>query len=197
MFGWEWERDIDFRTNQVRAWRRKGRGELFEYWVPMVDDLERLLRAQADDQLARWGKVSRYVWPNAANSNHDDGREFVRTVFKPALFKAGILRLIETRQTTQVRAGFVCGRNKDGTPKRVPGLRTVEKLHRRVEGSFRWKDLRHTFASWMRKRGVHLDAIGSLLGHRPGSPCTYVYAHLTSDLKEQAVNRLAGLLTVQ
>src|SRR3989442_5393415 len=132
------------------------------------------------EQIARWGQASRWVFPNANNSGPDDGRVFCDRVFEPALIAAGINRVVETKETKEVRAGR--------------GRRTIEKVKRQVERSFRWKDLRHTFASWLRRKGADLDVIAELLGHRPNSPMTARYAHLTADIKHAAVRRLTGLV---
>ena len=75
------------------------------YFVPMVPDLERLLRAIEAEQVARWGKPSRFVFPNATNTGPDNGDTFVRTVFRPALLRAGIDRETITPETVRVRAG--------------------------------------------------------------------------------------------
>ncbi len=180
MFAWKWDEDIDFVASQVRSWRRKGDGKLHVYWVPMVEDLNRTLRAIQEEQIARWGQRSRWVFPNAENSGPSDGRDFCDRVFQRALVRAGINTVCETTETKQVRAGR--------------GWRSVQKRSRRVERTFRWKDLRHTFASWLRRRGAELDVIGALLGHRPNSPMTTRYAHLSTDIKHAAVRGLAGLI---
>ena len=125
---------------------------------------------------------SRCVWPNPTNTGHDDGDTFVRTVFRPALLRAGIDRETITPETVRVRAG--------------KGHREVTKQTRHVEHTFRWKDLRHTFASWLRQKGVGLDSVGALLGHRPNSPMTSRYAHLTAEMKRMDVERLSGIVTV-
>ncbi len=83
------------------------------------------------------------------------------------------------RATTRVRAG--------------EGYRTVQKAHRRIERSFRWKDLRHSFASWLRMHGnVELGTIRDLLGHTTAR-MTERYAHLAADMKHAAVQKLSGL----
>jgi integrase len=74
------------------------------------------------------------------------------------------------------------------------GFRTITKKRRHVERNFRWKDLRHTFASWLRRKGEELGTIGALLGHREGSRMTFRYAHLTEGHKHEAVRRLEGLI---
>ena len=178
MFGWTWERDIDFAAKQVRGWRRKGDGTERSYWVPMVDDLERVLRDIRGEQTAR-GARSKWVFPNERNTGPANGAEFVRTVFQPALIEAGINKVIETTETVKVPAG--------------KGYRTVNKVHRQVERSFRWKDLRHSFASWLRMHGnVELGTIRDLLGHTTAR-MTERYAHLAADMKHAAVQKLSGL----
>ena len=73
-------------------------------------------------------------------------------------------------------------------------VRTVDTVRRQIERNFRWKDLRHTFASWLRRAGAELGVIGAMLGHRPGSPMTERYAHLTAGMKHEAVRRLSGII---
>jgi integrase len=55
---------------------------------------------------------------------------------------------------------------------------------------FRWHDLRHTFASRLRIRGVPLETIADLLGHK-GLTMTRRYAHLGPSQLHEAVSRLA------
>ncbi|TMB44817.1 MAG: hypothetical protein E6J55_07970, partial [Deltaproteobacteria bacterium] len=125
---------------------------------------------------------SRWVFPNATNTGPDNGDTFVRTVFRPALLRAGIDCETITTETRRVRAG--------------KGYREITKRTPHVEHTFRWKDLRHTFASWLRQKGVGLDSIGALLGHRPNSRMTGRYAHLTADMKRTDVERLSGMVTI-
>lgn len=55
---------------------------------------------------------------------------------------------------------------------------------------FRWHDLRRTFASRLRMRGIPLETIADLLGHR-GLTMTKRYSHLGPSQLHEAVARLA------
>jgi integrase len=55
--------------------------------------------------------------------------------------------------------------------------------------NFHFHDLRHTFASWMRLKGVELDELKEILGHRSIS-MTMRYAHIKPETKDKAISRL-------
>ena len=57
----------------------------------------------------------------------------------------------------------------------------------------RLHDLRHTFATWLRQRGIELDVIASQLGHRD-LRMTKRYARIASAQVRQAVNGLDSVL---
>lgn len=55
---------------------------------------------------------------------------------------------------------------------------------------FRFHDLRHTAASWMRQNGVPIEVVQKVLGHKD-IQTTMKYAHLHDDEKAQALDTLA------
>jgi integrase len=178
MLGLRWA-DVDFTTRSVHAERRKGRrGEPIKVVVPINDDLLAVLRALPSRGRSEW------VFPNATNTGPEDGDTFNRLVFQPALIKAGLTKVIETRETKQVRTQLWCGATS------VPGWRTIETCSRRLERTFRWKDLRHTFATRLRMRGVDTGTIRDLLGHT-SDRMTKRYAHATTNHLHEAVQRLS------
>ena len=56
-------------------------------------------------------------------------------------------------------------------------------------------DLRRTLGSWQASQGTSLPIIGAMLGHRPGSPATAIYARLMLDpVREAAENAVTAML---
>jgi integrase len=60
---------------------------------------------------------------------------------------------------------------------------------------FRFHDLRHTAASWMRMSGVDLHTVATLLGHKD-LRMTARYSHLSPDFLGEAVNKLDSVFGV-
>jgi integrase len=75
-------------------------------------------------------------------------------------------------------------------------LRIDRSFHRAMRAAgieeFRFHDLRHTFASHLAIRGVPLETIGALLGHKDPK-MTKRYAHLSPTTLKQAVHALQDL----
>jgi len=53
--------------------------------------------------------------------------------------------------------------------------------------------LRHTFATYLRSLGVDLKVVQDLLGHQAFKTTVDIYAHVTTEEKEEAVTRLAEI----
>jgi integrase len=58
-------------------------------------------------------------------------------------------------------------------------------------GNFTWHDLRHTFASRLRRKGVDIPTIMELMGHK-SIATTLRYAHIGADQLQAAVERLTA-----
>jgi len=79
-------------------------------------------------------------------------------------------------------------------PERIRSIKTAFTASLRRAGieDFRFKDLRHTFASHMVMRGATMKELQELMGHKTMN-MTNRYAHLSPEHKKKAVNRLNGL----
>ena len=79
-------------------------------------------------------------------------------------------------------------------PRTISSIKTSFKgaLRRAGIEDFRFKDLRHTFASHMVMRGATMKELQELMGHK-NMAMTMRYAHLSQEHKKKAVNLLTGL----
>lgn len=59
---------------------------------------------------------------------------------------------------------------------------------------FRWHDLRHTYATWLRQEGAPIETVQKLLRHRDIST-TMRYAHVDRSEMQEAVQRLTSKVT--
>lgn len=57
---------------------------------------------------------------------------------------------------------------------------------------FRWHDLRHTHATWLRQKGVALEVVSQSLGHS-GIAVTQKYAHVAQHEVREALQKLPSL----
>jgi integrase len=90
-----------------------------------------------------------------------------------------------------------------------PGLNSTDKVFPKLEGSavsiafmracrsvgirdFRFHDLRHTAASWMRMQGADIHTVAQLLGHKD-LRMAIRYQHLSPAMLSVAVNSLDTL----
>jgi len=79
-------------------------------------------------------------------------------------------------------------------PGKIKSIKTSFSAAVRRAGieDFRFKDLRHTFASHMVMRGATMKELQELMGHKTMT-MTMRYAHLSHEHKKKAVNLLNGL----
>ena len=79
----------------------------------------------------------------------------------------------------------------DGRPPAFCGTYVFGKIKKKsnVPPEMVAYDLRHTFASWLRMKGEHLDTIAKFLGHSK-LETTQRYAHLHPDYLRASMNKL-------
>lgn len=96
-----------------------------------------------------------------------------------------------TRWKAQGKGKGLVFTNADG--ERIGSVKTAwtKLLSDAAIESFRWHDLRHSFASKLVQKGVALPVVRDLLGHGDFK-LTLRYAHLSDDQKVDAVARLAA-----
>ena len=80
-------------------------------------------------------------------------------------------------------------RNAAGETLNVNAHWFVDAIRQAKIPNFRWHDLRHTYASRLRQKGVPLGNIAELLGHK-GLKMTRRYAHLAMSNQHEVVSRL-------
>ena len=80
-------------------------------------------------------------------------------------------------------------RNAAGKTLNVNAHWFVDAIRQAKIPNFRWHDLRHTYASRLRQKGVPLGNIAELLGHK-GLKMTRRYAHLAMSNLHEAVSRI-------
>jgi len=81
-------------------------------------------------------------------------------------------------------------RNLDGETLNVNAHWFPDAIRAAGIKDFRWHDLRHTYASRLRQRGVPLGHIAELMGHK-GLSMTRRYAHLSIANLHEAVSRIS------
>lgn len=100
----------------------------------------------------------------------------------------GVLRRLRSRSDG---TGHVFISEETGKPFGYGPKHWFTEAVRQVEiKDFHWHDLRHTFATRLREKGVPLEDIADLLGHK-GLGMTRRYAHTNLARLHQAVSRLA------
>jgi integrase len=97
-----------------------------------------------------------------------------------------VLRKLKARSNP---TGRVFISEETGKPLNCPKHWFTDAVRLAGIADFHWHDLRHTFATRLRGRGVALEDIADLLGHKTLA-MTKRYAHISMDRLHQAVNQL-------
>jgi integrase len=71
----------------------------------------------------------------------------------------------------------------------------LQRCTRKLITNFHFHDLRHTFASYLRQRGIDLHTISKLLGHKD-TRMTNRYSHLSVDSLRNAISVLDQTATI-
>jgi integrase len=101
---------------------------------------------------------------------------------------------IETALRSQPHSGPLGHVFRGVTPDQVTV--TFRCLCRRLEIiNFRFHDLRHTAASWLRMSGADIHTVAQLLGHKDLRMAAR-YQHLSPAFLAEAVNRLDGVFWI-
>lgn len=80
-------------------------------------------------------------------------------------------------------------RSEKGQALHNPKYSFLAALRQAGISNFTWHDLRHDFATRLRRKGVPLEDIADLLGHKTLA-MTRRYAHVSMERLRQAVSRL-------
>ena len=96
--------------------------------------------------------------------------------------------------TVLIYDDFVAFENKESGEKIFADLKNVDEYFRKIVKEsnikdFHFHDLRHTFASWLAIKGISLNTIKELLGHK-SITMTQRYAHLSPDSRQNAVEQI-------
>jgi integrase len=194
---------LDVREERIRLERdsanqwRKARGYALHSdlrKVTFADHLKPMVVLSLNTGV-RWGELTRLLWTNI-----DLKKKLLTVVGETA--KSGstrhlplnsvavaILKKWKKQQTVEA----LIFHNKDGN--KFDNLDKSWKaiLKAAKVTSFRWHDLRHTFASNLVMAGVDLNTVRELMGHSD-IKMTLRYAHLAPEHKASAVNKLVKKL---
>jgi integrase len=106
----------------------------------------------------------------------------------------GALMVLRKLKACPSTAGRVFISQETGKPLNCPKHWFTDAVRLAGIADFHWYDLPHTFATRLRQRGVALEDIADLLGHKTLA-MTKRYAHISIDRLRQAVEQLSVTLT--
>jgi integrase len=189
------EREEEMRQHRERAneWRReRGYEQLRDLRVvPFADRLKPLVLTSLHTGIRR-GEAFNLKWPDidlslAVMTVAGGGTKTITTRHVP-LNSEALQVLKDWKSQTSDTGSYVFPSNKGG---RLNNIKTSWSglLKRAGITSFRWHDLRHTFASKLVMKGVDLNTVRELMGHTD-MKMTLRYAHLAPEVKAAAVEKL-------
>ena len=180
----ERDRRAKLRRARGNAWRsERGRDALPDI-TGYVDHLQPLVLISLNTGMRR-GELTSITWDDV------DLRRKVVTI-RGGYSKAGRARHIQLNsEALEVLKRYRKQHSGEG---RIFAVHSVKKawgelLTKAKISSFRWHDLRHSFASRLVMKGVDLNTVRELLGHSDLT-MTLRYAHLAPEQKAAAVEKL-------
>ena len=189
-------RDDARRAARLSAniWRRERGYEPWPDYGPYTDYVTPLVFVALNTGLRR-GELLQLQWRNVDLTRKvltvcGEGAKTGQTRHVP--LNSEVVEVLRAWTTADAEPGsFVFSGDTTTTPltearKAWAGVLRTAKIM-----SFRFHDLRHTFASKLAMAGVDLNTIRELLGHRKIS-MTLRYAHLAPEHKADAVERIVG-----
>lgn len=167
--GLVWD-DIDFKNNIIKIRRtRVFAAERYEKWTYVVDD------PKTPSSVRELPMTQRMKSAFLSYRNH------ILSLF-------GQLPYTGEHQFIFIKSEY---NNEVGTPYRGESVNSA--MNRIIKSQdlprIRVHDGRHTYAVRLREAGVSLDDIAELLGHSD-TKTTRIYAHITPEIKERAVDKL-------
>jgi integrase len=189
---------LEEREERIRAGRRSANKWRKERGYTLLPDLDALPFADHLKPMAlvskntgiRRGELFKLEW---SSINFDQANLTVKGEHsKSGLTRhvpLNVIALNALKEWRRQSAGTLVFPGEDDDP--LTDIKTAWKnlLKNAKIKDFRWHDLRHDFASKLVMKGVDLNTVRELLGHKD-IKMTLRYAHLAPGIKKEAVNRL-------
>jgi integrase len=190
------ERDDARRAGRVSAntWRRDRGHEPWPEYGTYTDYVTPFVLVALNTGLRR-GELLQLQWRDIELERRTvtvrgEGAKTGQTRHVP--LNSEIAAVLRAWRPTVAESGWFVFGGRDTTTPLTEARKAWRGLLRGARiSSFRFHDLRHTFASKLVMAGVDLNTVRELLGHRKIS-MTLRYAHLAPEHKADAVERLVG-----
>lgn len=194
----EREERIRAERNSANLWRQKRSYTPLPALEDVVfaDHLKPMVLLSLNTGL-RWGELSKLTWGDV-----DLNKKFLSVAGKNAKssstrhipLNSVTIELLTAWRIQQHTEQFVFP-NKDGNAFDNLDKSWASVLEAAQISSFRWHDMRHTFASYLVMAGVDLNTVRELMGHS-SIKMTLRYAHLAPEHKAEALKKLESKLAV-